>query len=161
MDQIAVFEEKVAMSPKDMNRIGNETIDSVLISHLRKTLEGKCTIHGYVLPESIQLLSRSAGTLDNGRFTGNIVFYVQAQGSVYNPSNGAIIEEVVLKKNKMGLYLVHKDAIRILIPRDLHLQSEEFEAIEPGQKIRIEFKKSRFQVKDSFILSIGLFKGLA
>ncbi len=159
MEQVAIFEEKVALSPKDMNRIQKETIDEILLQHLRGVLEGKCSIHGYVLPNSLELLSRSAGSLENGRFTGNILFHIQAQGTVYNPSHGVTIEGEVLKKNKMGLYLVYKDAVRILVPRDLHLGNEDFEAVEIGDTIRVELRKSRFQVKDTFILSVGLFKG--
>jgi DNA-directed RNA polymerase subunit E'/Rpb7 len=159
MEQVAVFEEKVAMLPQDMNRAGEESIDDILLEHLKTNIEGKCSLHGYVVPGSLELLSRSAGSLENGRFTGNVIFYVQAQGKVYNPSNGIEVEGEVLKKNKMGLYIIYKDAIRILVPRDLHLGSEEFETIEVGEKIRVELRKSRFQVKDTSILSIAVLKG--
>lgn len=159
MEQVAVFEEKVAMLPQDMNRTGEESIDDILLEHLKKNIEGKCSLHGYVVPGSLELLSRSAGSLENGRFTGNVIFYVQAQGKVYNPSNGIEVEGNVLKKNKMGLYIIYKDAIRILVPRDLHLGSDEFESIDVGETIRVELRKSRFQVKDTSILSIGVLKG--
>jgi hypothetical protein len=55
----------------------------------------------------------------------------------------------------MGLYVIIEDAIRIMVPRDLHIGNEEFDAIELGDRIRIEIKKSRFQVNDTHILSIG------
>ena len=57
MEQTAIFEEKISFSPKDMNRVGEQTIDSILLEHLKKKLEGKCNTHGFVIPESIQLLS--------------------------------------------------------------------------------------------------------
>jgi hypothetical protein len=59
----------------------------------------------------------------------------------------------------MGLYVVINDAIRIMVPRDLHIGSEEFDGIEIGDKIQIEIKKSRFQVNDTHILSIGQYIG--
>jgi DNA-directed RNA polymerase subunit E'/Rpb7 len=161
LEQVSVFEEKVFLTPLDMNRIGEEQIDDILTEHLRKSLEGHCSNHGYVIPKSIELLSRSIGHLDNGRFTGNVIYHVQAQGKVYNPSNGTEITGEVLKKNKMGLYLIYDDAIRILVPRDLHLGNEEYEAIEVGETITVEIKKSRFQIKDNFILSVGIYKGKA
>jgi hypothetical protein len=61
------------------------------------------------------------GRLEHGRYTGNIVFHVQLQGKVYNPVNGTRITGKIDKKNKMGLYIIYNDAIRILIPRDLHI----------------------------------------
>jgi hypothetical protein len=60
----------------------------------------------------------------------------------------------------MGLYVIIKDAIRIMVPRDLHIGNEEFDSIEIGDKIIIEIKESRFQVNDTHILSIGEFVGM-
>ena len=158
MEQIAIFEEKISFSPKDMNRVGNETFDSILLEHIQKKLEGKCSIHGFVIPGSIKLLSRSMGHLESGRFTGNVIYYIQAQGNVYAPYNGMIIQGNVLKKNKMGLYIIYKDSIRILIPRDLHIGNELFESIQVAEDVEVELRKSRFQINDPFILSVGVLK---
>lgn len=162
MEQLAIFEEKVALSPKDMNRLQDTALDEIILEHLREKLEGRCSVNGYVLPQSLELLSRSIGQLENGRYTGNVIFHVQAQGRVLNPSYGVEVEGEVLKNvKKMGLYLKYRDAIRIMVPRDLHLGNEEFENIESGDRIRVELRKSRFQVKDEFILSVGVYKGKA
>jgi DNA-directed RNA polymerase subunit E'/Rpb7 len=158
MEQTAIFEDKVSFSPKDMNKVGEQTIDSILLGHLKKKLEGKCSTHGFVIPESVQLLSRSMGQLENGRFTGNIIYYVQAQGNVYAPYNGMIVRGNVLKKNKMGLYIIYRDSIRILIPRDLHIGNELFESIQVAEEVEVELRKSRFQINDPFILSVGILK---
>jgi hypothetical protein len=157
MEQTVLFEEKIHLSPKDMNRVAKQTIDSIILDYLRSKLGNKCSQHGFVNPESLKVLSRSMGIIENGRYTGNIVYHVQAEGSVLNPANGTRITGTILKKNKMGLYIVYKDAIRILIPRDLHLGNEEFEQLEAGDTIEVEIRKSRFQILDQFILSVGVF----
>ncbi len=163
IQNVAMFEEKVALGPRLLNelRSSTKTLDDLILSVLREKLEGKCNHHGYVVPDSIKLLSRSMGILENGRFTGNILFYVQAQGMVYNPANGTTIVGTVLKKNKMGLYVIYKDAIRILVPRDLHLKNPDYETIVPGNQISIQICKSRFQVNDPFIMSVGVLDGSA
>jgi hypothetical protein len=97
------------------------------------------------------------GTVDRGRFTGNVLFHVQAEGKVLNPSDKTILDGEVIRKNKMGLYLNYKDAIRIIIPRDANIGKDEFEEVEMGETITVEIKKSRFQVNDPYILSVGLF----
>jgi len=97
------------------------------------------------------------GSVDRGRFTGNILFHVQAEGKVLNPPDKTILEGEVIRKNKMGLYLNYKDAIRIIIPRDANIGKDEFELVELGETISVEIKKSRFQVNDPYILSVGLF----
>ena len=158
MEQTAIFEEKVSFTPKDMNRVVNQSIDSILLEHVQKKLEGKCSSHGFVIPKSISLLSRSMGHLENGRFTGNVIYYVQVQGNVYAPYNGMLINGIVLKKNKMGLYMIYNDSIRIIIPRDLHIGNDLFESIQTGEEIEVELRKSRFQINDPFILSVGVLK---
>jgi DNA-directed RNA polymerase subunit E'/Rpb7 len=156
MEQIAVFEEKIALSPGDFRK-DVVAFDPLLLEKLRQKLEGKCSRHGYVVPGSLELLSRSLGVAEKGRFTGDFLFYLKAQGKVYNPPNGTQVEGEVLRKNKMGLYVVIEDAVRIMIPRDLHIGNEDFDSIEIGERIIIEIKESRFQVNDTHILSIGMY----
>ena len=159
MEQIAIFEEKVAISPADL-RPEITNFDDILLGKVKKLLEGKCSKHGYVIPDSLELLSRSMGTAEKGRFTSDFLYYLKVLGKVYNPPDGLQVEGEVIRKNKMGLYVIIKDAIRIMVPRDLHIGNEEFDSIEIGDKIMIEIKESRFQVNDTHILSIGEFVGM-
>jgi DNA-directed RNA polymerase subunit E'/Rpb7 len=154
MEQIALFEEKIAITSKDLSRQIN-SFDELILRKLKLQLEGKCSRDGYVLPNSLELLSRSAPIAEKGRFTGDFLCYLKAQGKVYNPPDGTQVEGDVIRKNKMGIYVVVEDAIRIMIPRDLHIGNEEFDRIELGDRIKIEIKKSRFQVNDTHILSVG------
>jgi DNA-directed RNA polymerase subunit E'/Rpb7 len=156
MEYTAVFEEAVSLTPKDL-RSPIKSLDIILEGKLRARLEGKCSRHGFVLSDSVRVLSRSMGTIDRGRFTGNILFHVQAEGKVLNPSDKTILDGEVIRKNKMGLYLNYKDAIRIIVPRDANIGKDEFEHVEMGETITVEIKKSRFQVNDPYILSVGLF----
>jgi DNA-directed RNA polymerase subunit E'/Rpb7 len=160
MDHTAIFEEQVPLTPKDLrNEIKN--IDSLLEQKLQAKLEGRCSRHGYVLPGSIEILSRSMGIVEKGRFTGSVLFHVQAEGQVLNPPDGLILEGEVIRKNKMGIYVNYRDAIRVIVPRDLNIGNEEFEMVSVGDTVQVEVKKSRFQVNDEYILSVGLFKGYA
>jgi DNA-directed RNA polymerase subunit E'/Rpb7 len=157
MEQTVVFEEKVSLSPLDI-RGEITSFDDILLKKLKANLEGKCSKHGYVIRDSLQLLSRSLGMFEKGRFTGDALFWMKAQGKVYNPPDGFQIEGEVIRKNKMGIYVSYKDAIRVIIPRDLHIGDEAFESIEIGEKVEVEIKKSRFQVNDPYVLSVGAFR---
>ena len=158
MDHVAVFEEQVPLTPKDL-RAEIQSIDSILEEKLRGRLEGRCSRHGFVAPNSVKILSRSMGMVEKGRFTGNILYHVQAEGKVLNPADGTVLVGEVIRKNKMGLYVNYEDAIRVIVPRDLNIGNDEFEAVEVGEMISVEIKKSRFQVNDEYILSVGLFQG--
>ena len=157
MEHTAVFEEQVSLTPKDMrNKI--PSIEALVQEKLQARLEGRCSRHGFVLPGSIRMLSRCIGSMEKGRFTGSFIYHIQAEGNVLNPPDGVVIEGEVIRKNKMGMYVSYQDAIRVIIPRDLHIGDEAFEAVEIGEKVEIEIKKSRFQVNDPYILSVGTFR---
>ena len=156
MEHVALFEEQVSMTPKDM-RVKIDSIEALVADKLRARLEGRCSRHGFVVPETIKVLSRSMGNLEKGRFTGSIIFHVQAEGMVLNPPDGAILQGEVIRKNKMGIYVSYRDAIRVIVPRDLHIGNEAFEAVEIGETVEVEIRKSRFQVNDPYILSVGSF----
>jgi DNA-directed RNA polymerase subunit E'/Rpb7 len=158
MEYTAIFEERVPLTPKDLGK-DIENIDDILLDKMSTRLENKCSRHGFVLPGTLKILSRSMGYVEKGRFTGDIVYHIQAEGKVLNPPTGIIIQGIVIRKNKMGMYVSFDDAIRVILPRDLHIGNEEFEAAEVGEVVKVEIQKSRFQVNDPYILSVGLFRG--
>lgn len=180
MNSVALFEEKVPLIPSDFSgrntrgqKVDEEIdIESLVLEKLSARLEGKCSQHGYVVPGSLTLLSRSMGYVENGRFTGDIVYHVQAEGDVIYPPDGTVLEGRVEKMNTMGMFVVYevKDkkkpesssypAIKIILPRDLQLGKDEFNSVEPGDVVQLEIKKSRFQVNDDFILCVGDFRSV-
>jgi hypothetical protein len=160
MESEAFFQEKVYLTPKDLR---NEitSVDTILINKLKERLEQRCSPHGYVLPGTLELLTRSAGMVDSGRFSGDWAFLVKAKGSVLHPPEGTMVDVEILKNNKMGIYAEYENAIRIMVPRDLHLGDEEFDQLKVGERIRVEIQKSRFQLRDPFIVSVGVYRGRA
>lgn len=165
MESEAFFEQRVSLTAQDQNQIGkiNEqgekiTVDKILLDKVRHELESKCSKHGFVIKDSIEILARSLGRVENGRFTGAFVYNVQAKGRVLTPVDGYVVEGTVLKKNKMGMYVFHRDAFRIMVPRDLHLNRQDYEDVQVGETVKVELKKSRFQMKDPFIVSVGILK---
>jgi DNA-directed RNA polymerase subunit E'/Rpb7 len=156
METTTVFEQRVTLTPKDLNRVATSTIDALLLEKTEQVLEGKCTKNGYVIPGSLKMLSRSMGQIDAGRFTGAFVYFVQVEGHVLYPTDGMILRVEVVRKNKMGIFAEYNSAIRVMIPRDLHIGIEQYENINIGDKVSVLIKKSRFQVNDPFILSVGI-----
>jgi hypothetical protein len=135
-------------------------MDDLIMDKLRELLEDKCSEHGFVLPGTLALVSRSMGYFEPGRFTGDAVYYVKASGQVLYPADGVRVIGEVLRKNKMGLYAVYRNALRIQLPRDLHMEgdiADQFDSIQIGDTIEIELKKSLFHVNDPNILTNGIF----
>jgi len=163
MEATAFFEKKVTLNAKDLNKVGRSAkMDDLIMGKLRELVEDKCSEHGFVLPGTLALVSRSMGYFEPGRFTGDAVFYVKASAQVLYSADGVRVVGEVLRKNKMGLYAVYRNALRIQLPRDLHMgegMADLFDGIQIGDTIEIELKKSLFQINDPFILTNGLLIG--
>jgi hypothetical protein len=101
------------------------------------------------------------GFAEKGRVNADFLYYLKAQGKVFNPPDGLVVEGQIQLKNKMGCYVVLDNAIRIMIPRDLHIGNDEFDTLEVGNRIRIEIKRSQFRANATHILSIGQYLGKA
>ena len=153
------FETKVTLTAKDLGKDITD-LDGLLEKKIKEQYEGKCSRNGYVLPDTVHLVSRSIGMVEKGRYTGDILFFAEASAKVLQPPDGIEIEGIVVRQNRMGMYIDYMKAIRVMVPRDLHIGELEFnEGVKIGDTVRVEIKKSRYQVNDTSILSVGIFKG--
>jgi len=158
MYKTVFLEEKVPLTPTDMSKKENlENLETLLLERLRGKIENRCISSGYVKPQSLEILHRSMGTAENGRFTGNYLFFVKMRCKVFHPEANTPIECRVLKVNKMGAYAVFDEAMRILLPRDLHVGNQDFDKLNPDDIVVVNILRSRFQTNDPFISSVGLF----
>jgi DNA-directed RNA polymerase subunit E'/Rpb7 len=160
------LDQRMALSPTEFREAAAD-IDAYLIGKIRKSLEGQCCTHGYVRPGSTQILARSMGQAEHGRFTGDFLYNVKVKVLCLLPHADQIVDGRILKMNKLGAYALIVDdgrlreAMRILLPRDLHLGNTEFDSLEAGQGVRIRLLRSRFQANDAFIQAVGVFEGMA
>jgi serine/threonine protein phosphatase PrpC len=157
MESTAFFEKKISLNPSDFNEMKTVSVDDLLSKKAKEIMEGKCSEQGFVLPGSVELLSRSMGYFESARFTGDAIYYLKLKGQIVYPVDGMKVAGKVIRKNKMGLYINYKDAIRIQVPRDLHLDLPEFEDIQVGETVEVELKRSKFAIYDSYILASGMF----
>lgn len=150
------LDERIALTPAELNIVVSpEGARDILVTKLREKHEGKCNANGYIRPGSIQLLARSMGIAENGRFTGNLLYDCKLKCEILYPTTGHKMEVLVIKVNKMGAYAVYEQAIRILLPRDLHIGDVAFDSIKEGDMIHVTIERSRFQANDPFIMAVG------
>ena len=160
------LDQRISLKPSEFIEAAPD-IDAYLVRKISKDLEGMCCIHGYVKPGSTQILARSMGQAEHGRFTADFLFNCKIRIMCFLPHADQIVEGRVLKMNKLGAYALIVDdgrvneAMRILLPRDYHLGNTEFDSLSVGSGIRISLMRTRFQAKDDYIRSLGIFEGLA
>ena len=158
------IDERVEVSAKEMNDVRSMDMIKDMLTVKLKQNEGKCNANGYVKPGSIQLLARSMGIAENGKFTANWIYDCKVSCEVLKPvaydpkdsnNEAAILTAKIIKINKMGVYAVFEEAIRVLLPRDLHAGDPAFDALKENDVIRVQMDKHRFQTNDAYIMAVG------
>jgi hypothetical protein len=150
------LDERIALTPSEMNLVQKtDDVKDLLVTKLKERHESKCNSNGYVKPNSIDLVARSAGAAENGRYTGNFVYDCKMKCDVLYPQGGMVMNVLVIKVTKMGVYAVFEEAIRILIPRDIHIGNTEFDNIKEGDIITVRLERSEIKTNAPFIMAVG------
>lgn len=158
------LDHRLSLSPTELHDAAGD-MDAYLVKKIRKAIEGQCCTHGYVRPGSTQILARSMGQAEHCRFTGDFIYHCKIRILCLLPEAGQVVDARILKVNKLGAYAlivddgIIQEAMRILVPRDLHLGNEEFDALEVDQGIKVRLLSSRFQANDAFIQAVGTYEG--
>jgi hypothetical protein len=95
------------------------------------------------------------GMAENGRYTGNLLYDCKMKCEVLYPKGGMVMDVLVVKVTKMGVYAVFEEAIRVLVPRDIHLGNVEFDNIQEGDMITIRLERSEMKTNSPFIMAVG------
>jgi hypothetical protein len=165
MYQTIFVDKRVELTPKELSDARtSEQIRDFLIVRLKDQEEGKCNAEGYIKPGSIQLLRRSMGVAENGKFTANWVYDCKIRCEILKPVSydsrdpddaASTLPVRVIEMNKAGVMAVFEEAIRVLLPRDTHVGIPEFEALKVNDVVRVHMLRHRFQTNDSFISAVG------
>ena len=165
MYQTIFVDKRVELTPKELSDARtSEQIRDFLIVRLKDQEEGKCNAEGYIKPGSIQLLRRSMGSAENGKFTANWVYDCKIRCDIlkpvaYDPRDpddaASTLPVRVIEMNKAGVMAVFEEAIRVLLPRDIHVGIPEFEALKVNDVVRVHMMRHRFQTNDPFISAVG------
>jgi DNA-directed RNA polymerase subunit E'/Rpb7 len=134
-----------------------KNVHSSLLAQLRHKYEGVCASEGYMQPRSITILDYSLGRAN--LIKGGLDYVVKFQADVCLPHPGQIIRAPVSLKSKIGLH-AELPPLKILIPRDLHIGSGDFETAEESQEIELEIVGARFQQGDESIVVLGKLRSL-
>jgi hypothetical protein len=128
-------------------------IDQVILNHLQKTHEGTCSQYGFVYPDSIDLVSKSVGSVLTVDGHAKVGYQVSFRFQSLNPCQGDTFPCVVTSQTKMGLigYLKHKSVsdphaspLMFIIP-DKTLDPET--VYQSGHTYQVEILKCRIKYK--------------
>jgi len=138
----------------------NIIIAQLLKIELAKLVEGRCSVEGYICPDSITISSYSCGTLAGS----NIQFDIIADCLVCHPDENTVIKCVAKTITQAGiragarfLQKGNVSPIEVFLSRDMHASSRDlFSRIEENDVLTVKIIGRRFVLHDTHVTIIAM-----
>jgi DNA-directed RNA polymerase subunit E'/Rpb7 len=117
---------------------------------VKNNVEGKCIKEGYVVPNTVIILKRSIGNMNNNQFNGNITFDITIGAKVCNIPVNSVIKASVKKINKLGI-LAELGPLMIIVPKEIHQDKEPFSKINISDEIDLLVIGKTFHLNSNII----------
>ena len=142
------------------NLRNNDNIKDLLTAELSSKYEGKCSIEGYICPNSISIYNYSCGTLSGG----NIRFDVVADCLVCFPDEHIEIKCAAKTITQAGIRGIATklqvgcvSPIEVFLSRDMNIKNNElFCRVEEGDILTVEIIGRRFVLNDTHVTIIAM-----
>lgn len=135
-------------------------VKQLLVKELANQLEGRCSIEGYIIPNSISISTYSCGTLN----AANIIFDIVAECLICFPEEHSVIKCIArtitqagIRAGAMGLRHGCVSPIEVFLSRDMNMKhSELFNRIEESDILTVEVIGRRFVLHDTHVTVIAM-----
>jgi len=121
---------------------------------IKRNIEGKCIVEGYVKPQSTKIVEYSSGKI----IGKNIVFNVVFESFVCNPLENSIITCQAKVITQAGIKAISPEEITpivVYISRDHHNSNQYFNSIKENDMINIRIISKRYELNDKVVSIIG------
>lgn len=156
--------DKVRIHPQNLH-VG---LKNVIRNKLKTRFEGKCSHHGYIVPNSISVYKYSMGLVKAISLNGDVEFIVHYHADVCNPAIGSIFKARIINMNKLGIltqsfiyfndneeYPVIDTIVVSQVPSETFKSDVELSHLKIGDEINVEIIGKKFELNDKKISTIG------
>lgn len=145
--------ERVKLEPSFLH---NQFRDEI-VRRLKLKIEGLCSRHGYIKPNSIEVYKICTGKVELVGLNGNTDFTVMFYADVCNPMLGSIIKCRVTNINKFGVLVEAENVIEAIIAKNsVNIQSDvDLDKVRIGDDILIEVVGKKYELNERKISLIG------
>lgn len=158
-----LLNDKIKLEPKYMSK----NYKQELLRRLKDKVEGKCTRHGYIRKNSIEIYKVTPGIVELISLNGGIQYDIYFHAEVCNPMLGTIVKAKVMNINKFGILaeagyndpdtneflnileiIIAKNSVNIV--SDVNLND-----IKIGNEVRVEIMGKKYELNDKQISIVG------
>jgi len=154
-----LLEDYIYLKPADLNN----KIDDIIMQKLRRKVEGKCIKVGYVVPNSIKILTRSLGIINNTNFDGITMYKIKYSVDICNPAIGQIIQCTIfnIDKSQVICYVNTPETspLEVFLFKHHHTGNTEFAGLKIGDLVSVRIGGSKWEYHDKQIITIAQFVG--
>ena len=134
-----ILSTTISIKPNELNTIN---MPEIILSNLKNRVEGKCMSDGYVKPDSIVIISRSLGAMENRDFTGGISYFIKYSALLCSPKEGQVIECIIDTYDDTNCVCYVGDEatspVEIYLFRDHYIGNPEYANLKKGNKILVK-----------------------
>jgi len=143
---------KVFLKITEIGRNIKQNLEAIISAKI----EGKCTVEGFIRPDSVNVIQYSSGKV-NGEF---VEYQTMYECMVCHPVEGMELECVTKTITKAGIHAEVADQegnipITIFISRDHHISNHQFGLVKENSRLLVKIIGVRFELNDPYICAIG------
>lgn len=145
--------DKIKLEPAFLSKRYKEEV----LRRLKLKLEGICSRHGFIKPNSIEIYKVCMGKVELVSLNGNVLFDVSFYADICNPLIGSVIKSKVMNVNKFGILAEAEGVVDIIIAKNsVGIQSEvDLNKVRIGDEVLVEVVGKKFELNDKKIALIG------
>ena len=152
----ALLIDRVKLKPRQVTK----EFETHIFAKLKQTFEGRCTYHGYIKIDSIEIVKVSCGMVKDITLNGDTIYNVSYYADVCNPVVGSIISVKVVNTNMFGILaeksvVIANKSYSILDVIVAKNNNNELDKIKVGNSINVEIIGKKYELEDKKITVIG------
>ena len=157
-----IYEDKILSDVIHLrpNQLNYPNISDIILQNLKDKVEGRCISEGYIKPESVEIVSRNSGLMENHDFSGSLTYTIKYKGSICIPRINQVVECMVDTHDDTNSVCYIEDEetspMEIYLFRDHYIGNADYVNLKPGDKILIKIMKTQIEYGKK-ILASGLF----
>lgn len=148
----SILSKKIHLSITEVGK----NIKKILEEKASDMFQGKCIAEGFIKPDSISILSHSAGVVDGELIEIQVIFVCM----ICCPVEGTLVECTTKTITKAGIHATCTDKdgtvpLTVFIARDHHNTNSYFNNMKEDTQITARIIGVRYELNDPFICAIA------